>query len=157
MTQLTYDEQWYDDLDWFAVDQDGRLGHFATAGFRLLPPAVAANKENWQALCNYFNQLPAVRGYRISPELDKQIAPSKASDEKYLSSFAEMSARGLYSYDTFDYTRHERPYFRVTIPEVELKLEDLPPEIASILRELQFNDLSFIDACVIADERAERL
>jgi hypothetical protein len=37
-------EQEATDFDWFAVDESGCIGHFTTAGFKLLPKSVSRKR-----------------------------------------------------------------------------------------------------------------
>ena len=47
-------EEFTRDWDWYAVDQDGHVGHFTTAGFRALPKSVRQDREAAEALSGYF-------------------------------------------------------------------------------------------------------
>ncbi len=54
------------DWDWFVVDPEGHLGHFTTAGMRLLPESVKQDLEGLEALGEYFcDAAPCVGGARV--------------------------------------------------------------------------------------------
>jgi hypothetical protein len=49
-------EKWEEettDFDWFALDDQGKIGHFTTGGFGALPQSVASSKEDLEKLVNY--------------------------------------------------------------------------------------------------------
>ncbi len=72
MTAFTEEEQEVSDLDWYAIDRDGKIGQFATAGHRLLPPSFASNKEMTEKLSAYFENYPFKFGkHNICPDLKK--------------------------------------------------------------------------------------
>jgi hypothetical protein len=158
MTAFTEDEQWDSDLDWFAIDRDGKIGHFTSVGWRLLPPSIASSKENLGKIFDYFDQMEIKNGYLVCPNLQTHLAKlSIDTFDKYVRSFAEMSSRGLYSYDSYDYSHDNRPYFRVTIPKSELRLDDLPQDIKDILENLGMNEISFAEDSVIPEELTNKL
>ncbi len=45
MTIIDMAEEFARDRDWYACDQEGCTGHFATADLRALPPAVKRDRE----------------------------------------------------------------------------------------------------------------
>ena len=115
MTAFTEDEQWHNDLDWFAVDKDGRIGHFANVGHRLLPPGIGKSREDLSLLVSYFEAIEPSNGFSLCPHLQSQLKLIKINNfAAYIKSFSEMSKRGLFSYDSFDWTHKERPFYRVT-------------------------------------------
>ncbi len=159
MTAFTEDEQWYSDLDCFAVDKNGRIGHFTSVGWRLLPPTIAKNKEDWQTVLDYFKSLPKQQNsYTICPKLQRHIdKKSIGSLTGYIKPSAEMSSRGLYAFDSYEDSYDERPYFRVTLPNNELSFENLPDKIKEILKRQKFDDVNFIEDTVISEERTNQL
>ena len=48
--RISDDEQTYKDFDWYCVDGQGQLGHFASAGFKKVPPSVATSAEDLRFL-----------------------------------------------------------------------------------------------------------
>src|SRR4051812_39010755 len=86
-------EQEATDFDWFAVDESGCIGHFTTAGFKLLPKSVAASAEDLKKVTEHFKQLtPTGAGYQVSADLEKETGPfeSQKKRDQYLSSFSDM-------------------------------------------------------------------
>ncbi len=61
------------DFDWFAVDESGYIGHFTTAGFKLLPKSVSVSAPDLEKVTDYFKQLaPTGSGHQVSTELERE-------------------------------------------------------------------------------------
>ena len=178
MTTFDKDEQLYSDLDWYAIDRDGRIGQFATAGHRLMPPSFAANKEMTEKLSAYFENHPYKFGnYTICPDFKKnnlkftaskistktgikvidekmrnQLFDEMIGDERQLGFFKKMSSKGLYTYDSNSFEYPSLNYFRVALPKEELKLDDLPQDIKFILQDLRLSEISFVESSLISEK-----
>jgi len=114
--------------DWFAVDDNGDVGHFVTAGFRRLPTSARIDAEGLEELVGYFETFLRNGGFTLRPEFEESRPfESPAERARYLKSFAAMAARGLYSYDAE--LKVPGGYRGVTIPQQPLKLSDLPANI----------------------------
>jgi hypothetical protein len=146
-------EQQERDFDWFGVDEDGCIGHFTTAGFKLLPKSVSANANDLQKVTHYFEEkAPSGTGCNVSKDLEKEIGHFKNMNERapYLFDFCEMANKGLYSFDIDTYVKPSLAYFCVAVPNLPLKLESLPPNIRAIisrtfLKGIRFAEISRID------------
>jgi hypothetical protein len=89
-------EQETTDFDWFAVDEQGSIAHFATAGFKGLPASVAAFAEDLTIATDYFvNHAPVISGHRINQDIGRDRDDWKG-EARYLRSFVEMAEKGLY-------------------------------------------------------------
>lgn len=125
------------DFDWFAVDTDGHIAHFTTAGFKYLPESVSASAEDLQRVTDYFNNEAPLRGaHKVDAESIVQFMDWKGeeNEQRYLVSFASMADRGLFSYDIETYVRPGIAYSRVTIPVSPVALRELPGEIKAIIQ-----------------------
>jgi hypothetical protein len=154
MTAFTEDEQLDSDLDWYAVDEQGNVGEFLTGGARLLPPSFSSNREISEKLSEYFRNLPFQEGdFTFCPDLEKNMRELKSGEinERFMPSSQKMASRGLFSYDSDNYTYKDRPYFRVAIPKKALKLAELPPEIRSILETLSIKGINFDENSLIPE------
>jgi hypothetical protein len=124
-------DQEVSDFNWFAVDCNGYLIHFASIGNRL-PPSVSASKENLELLESYFMSLPI-----LFTEVD--IFPHLATAAvSYSQLYLEYACRGLFSYEAIIPagpmgTTHKL----VARPPHTLTLADLPDEIAKIISKTQ--------------------
>jgi len=126
--RISDDEQNYKDLDWYCVDSEGRVGHFASAGFKQIPPSVAESVEDLSCLDEFFSAIPAIPN---AHDLDEHLTP-ECRTERYLHSFVSMADRGLFSFDIETYSKPETCYFRVAIPKHPICFEDLPERVREI-------------------------
>ena len=145
-------EQWGTDLEWFASDKSGRIACFTTGGFRLLPSKVAESRADLNVLREYFNDLELDQGFLFCPELKNHIGNRAEADvAKIGAAYGPFSQRGLYSYDSLDQSHEVRLYFRVTLPQRELFVDELPERIKSILETLKLTEIDFADHSLIFD------
>lgn len=126
------------DLDWFAIDGEGQIAHFASAG-RPLPKSVSQSQEDNTFVSEFFRSLPATK---TIGEADSEITShvtfeSPEMRSRYLTDFESMGFRGLYSYDT-TLPGADQLFFRVYSPGEPLKIADLPLEVAMILQRTRF-------------------
>jgi hypothetical protein len=143
------------DLDWYALDQDGRIGQFLTGG-KLLPGLLASDRVALEQLSNYFEELSAIGGFLFCPDFNaKSKRRFRDPDAKTWMPFSqEMSSRGLYSYDS---EPGAESYIRVSVPTVELTIGDLPPQIAAQINRVILPDFSFVRDRVIPDDALREL
>src|SRR5262245_966752 len=146
---ISESEQESTDFDWFAVDEIGCIGHFTTAGFKLLPRSVASSAEDLKKLTDYFKKLVStgVR-YHVSNDLETEVGPfeREAKREQYLAGFVGMAGRGLYSFDIHTYVRPGLAYFCVATPIQPLYVESLPKEIRTIIERTQLKGIRLSEA-----------
>jgi hypothetical protein len=99
-------DQWGTDFDWFCVDAAEEIGHFTTAGFKLLPKSVSVSGEELESAKKFFEVEAHVRCLH---RIDSGIATARADwkgesrEKMYLRSFVSMADRGLYSFDIETY------------------------------------------------------
>ena len=129
MMRISEDEQSCTDFDWYCVDREGGIGHFTSAGFKLIPPSVAESSEDLNFLDQFFNNLNPVQDAHT---LDEHLSPEQRT-ERYLRSFTAMADRGLYSFDIESYLKQGICYFRVAIPRRPLQFSDMPEKVREIL------------------------
>jgi hypothetical protein len=105
------------------------VGHFASAGFKRIPPSVAESFEDLNLLSEFFSSLPAAPN---AHELDEHLNAEQRS-ERYLRSFVETADKGLFSFDIETYPTPETCYFRVAIPREPLRFAELPERVREVL------------------------
>jgi len=140
------EEEFTTDWDWYAVDQDGCIGHFTSAGFRALPKSVKRDRERTNNTRSYFFEQAPVMGdwsVRAKAEIDCGGWPRQGK-ERYIKDFALMASKGLFSFDTELTSTEKGRYFLVAIPEQPLRVDDLPAEIKVAVLEVRA-PLRFID------------
>ena len=112
------------DIDWFALRQNGQLCHFATGGQGRVPPTITRSMEGWGVVCDFVEALP--ERYEGVVVMDGLPA---FSSEKQLQSFVsihlELARKGLHSHDAF-----EGGYILVAKPADESARVELTPDVA---------------------------
>lgn len=136
------------DLDWFALDAQGSVGHFTTGGCGALPRSAAAcSLAELSGVREYVRTLPETGASILNREWVTSIRlfPAAASAPPgEFRDWAASAARGLYAFEYIeDRRRRPRPYRVVARPEVPIKADELPPEIRSIVERTHLKDIVF--------------
>jgi hypothetical protein len=139
------------DYDWFAVDDEELIGHFATGGCGVMPRSVTASAEDLQTITNFFRkEATAGTSARLSPTLTAHATfKSDFEKEQYLESYLNIASRGLFSFNALLLTMRPVGYFRVAGPVAPLRLELLPTNIRAILEKTRLKGISFRESDVI--------
>jgi hypothetical protein len=139
------------DWDWYAVDEEGHVGHFTSAGMRKLPRSVKRDQEVTDRIrCYFFQQAPVIGSWSVRAEAEVDCGGwARQGSERYLQDFAHMASKGLFSFDTETRTEKGR-YFLVAIPERILRVTELPADIGHLVLQthapLRFLDCAYIDS-----------
>jgi hypothetical protein len=144
---ISEDEQKERDYDWFGVDEEGYIGHFTSAGYKL-PKSVCASAEDLQAITDYFENIEfSGLKFHVITDLEKKVHlfENDFMRNQYLSSFCEMADRGLYSHDIDLYSKQNLAYFCVAMPERPLRIEFLPPNIRAIVSRIILKGIRFTE------------
>jgi hypothetical protein len=85
------------DYDWFAVDKDGRVGHFTTGGIGTLPRVVADSSDNLNFIVDFVRTtLPFSTEARLAPRaLNAANNMNAAAVARRFNDFVQMARRGL--------------------------------------------------------------
>ena len=134
MPSIDESEEFSRDWDWYAVDQDGNIGHFTTAGLRPLPETVRDDRDAAEKLIQHFEEAQPSTTYEVREAAARDAGGwGSAGRERFIHSFAEMSSRGLFSYNTQMAHGPEAAYYLVTRPHQPLTVESVPEEIRVLL------------------------
>jgi hypothetical protein len=147
------------DLDWWAMDMNGYIGHFTTAGMAPFPRQLKISSHH--LLWDYFFEIALVRGSayesseweKISGEVVKANFLIKSVDiarKLLLSSYKFMGERGMFSY-AGDMPNGRNNYFRLIVPSSPLTIKMLPQDIKNIVQEITF-PVSFSQARIITKD-----
>lgn len=161
MTYYTYSEAQTLDLDWWAVDVDGKVASFATSGFARFPGKVTITE--YDRLLDYFkNEAPIISETQESPDWrnlygyipEEDVTPLMPLEKRLYYFFREMKfmgERGMYVYDTNSSSNHWSTYFRILIPTNPLLFQNLPEDIQTILDKIRI-PISFDKELMVLDE-----
>lgn len=136
MTAIDAIEERDRDWDWFAVDPQGKIGHFTTAGIRELPKTVKQDEEAALKLIHYFFETAQKTvAYTVRPEVQNDAGARKdeSARNRYLQDFVAMASAGLFSYDT-NTSGPNKAYFLVASPADPLHIDRLPTDIRELVR-----------------------
>lgn len=135
--------RWGIEFDWLAVDRDGHVAQFSTAGYGPCPPPTVVHAS---AVDEAIDQLAALPNHGTC--LTSPLGPDDHSD------WIRMAERGVYG---FDWVVWHGPYRRLTVPSRPRTIDQLDPVLASVARLVQL-DASFaridsIDPALLGVER----
>lgn len=125
------------EFDWFAIDAEGRVGHFSTAGAGLVPKVVLEHIGETEYLTEELLRLP-VKGQATGH------LPGNIKD------WLEMAGRGVYS---FDWQHSNEAYRLAATPSSELQVTSLPGALRAALSLVKFTNLRFRELAEVWPER----
>ncbi|RZJ88777.1 MAG: hypothetical protein EOO60_10715 [Hymenobacter sp.] len=137
------DQEGYD-YDWFAIDSNGNIGHFAS-NTGILPHSVAKSAEDLKVLTDYFRSLKAEESNYLLANgfIFPRDIKTEEQRENFLSTYVDYSTRGLYSFDRNQPEKNWgfKPflYGLITIPIKPLSMEYLPIHIREIIIRTVYN------------------
>jgi len=128
------------DLDWFGVDIDGKIAHFASGGRGFLPSSVKSSKDALDRLTEFFRHSLLAHGTGIeSPNLSSHVQfESESYKSRFLTDYARMASKGLYSFDCIVSSQRPTGYFKVIAPSRPLTVDDIPSDIQQSIAMTRF-------------------
>jgi hypothetical protein len=141
------------DLDWFAIDAYGYVGHFTTGGRGAIPRSVTASVDGIRTLTAFFRR---TLGPTTSVTIGKRLSvhftfEDELARTRYLQDFTQMASRGLFSFDYLPGDPYPAGYFLVAAPERPVHYHSLPTTIQRILLETTLQNVSFPSGQEIRD------
>lgn len=115
------------EFDWFAVDSEGNIGHFSTAGFGPTPHTVEI--ESHDSAYEFFCGLEELGDYEL-------LTRRGGSNNDWI----HTAKCGVFSYD---WKHGEGPYLMIARPKVPIKLSALPTWVQTVCQQVCLNTLSF--------------
>jgi hypothetical protein len=125
------------EFDWFAIDAEGRVGHFSTAGEGLVPKVVLEHITETESLTQELLRLP------VTGKANGHL-PGNIND------WLEMAGRGVYS---FDWQHSNGAYRLAATPSSELQVVGLPEALRASLSMVKFTTLRFRELTEVWPER----
>jgi len=98
------------EFDWVAVDKDGAIGYFATAGAGWIPEPVLSDGEPFWNSLDIVISLPAITE-----------VINRYSGSGHIVDWLNVAARGVFA---FDWNHTTKRYELVASPKILLELED---------------------------------
>jgi len=136
------------DVDFFAMDQNQYLIHFASGGSRI-PESIYGSDKFQEMVFVFCEKLPIISDVVVNSQIDAiKKFDSETKRHLYLSSFINMASRGLYSFDNcFPGKSISLQYNLVASPKIPLMKSDVPSEILKDLYRLSVD----IIECTLID------
>jgi len=120
------------DLEWYAVDREGRVAFFTTAGWGPIPSCITRDVARiGTTIKDHLLNAPAVcRG----------ILAVKRKGR--LDDWVRAADHGFFAYD---YVLHKGPYTLVAYPETPIVVSMLPQDLQNALLRVTLDRMSFAD------------
>lgn len=123
--RITKEELEYSDITWFAVDRQGKIIEFTSAGSGYVPEFICESKENVNILEDFFE--------------------NKAS-----TNFIGFSEKRLYYFDANDGKNRITNYIKKSSPSNPILISQLPKHISDILSNNRLDiDAEFVDSIIV--------
>lgn len=134
---ISVEEQNSYDFDWFAVDSEGYLAHFASGGCSL-PKSIGEffDSISIMMLAEDVQSINDSSEFVINPELTNlKELNDENSLKNYVRTFVAYARKGLYSYDTAQPARlHNKEYHLIASPVNRLNINALPQSISRLIK-----------------------
>ena len=114
----------YEDLDFFAVDSVGNVGHFTSFGSGCLPEVVAEDAQLLAEALHWFGEVCTESGNAEAKGYEGDGSP-----EAWLS----FARKGLYSFDAMGPEIETQRFRLIASPSVPIRADDLPSVLRSRL------------------------
>jgi len=127
------------DFFWYAVDSVGAVAQFET-GYAPIPEKVFSNEQEYKIIDEYLSNLPNKTNTYLSPKYEKLKKRSLNQFQTFLE-----DRRGLYLFadDLHEHPNGTDEYELIVLPELELKVFDLPQKIQDYLAQFVFDNIIF--------------
>lgn len=129
------------EFDWLAVDKDGHLGFFSTAGAGFYPVILAEDITTYEACIEDILSIPKCTEVSFSPGL----SPGLQND------WRDFAARGFYAYDC---DPCGGPYLKVAAPVSPVLISEVPEPMRSMIEKVRFKSACFNDLNIIKEFHA---
>jgi hypothetical protein len=129
------------DYAWLAVDADGHVAVFTSAGQGPIPAAVLADRERADQAEDLVFDLPERGDYELLVSLPRP------------DDFIAFARRGLFAYDWWDVHRIKGHTFRYELlarPKVPVSVERMEGAVAALARRVRFEAVRFAESPSIA-------
>jgi hypothetical protein len=145
MPRVTALEMHGSEYDWIALDRDGFVGFFSTAGGGYAPEAFLEDVDAFDRAIAAMLRRPASTAARSCVSV-----PNEAGND-----WRFMAERGVFG---FDADLHGGPYRRVAVPERAIRVDELPEDVGRVAGRIWCHWLTFA-GCerVTGDELARNL
>lgn len=128
---------YFNNFEWFAVDREGLIAYFDTAGFGAVPQSFFGETSDYLSLKNYLEDLAFVSEFDVHDGISH-------GDQHYVN----YARRGVYVYDWASGLGwyEKEPYSLLISPRNPATITDLDEVHQKILEKVHFAEISFRDS-----------
>lgn len=130
MTAKSRDEILGLEYDWLASDRVGHVAIFTTAGGSYAPDEFLRDTDEHDRAIEVALGIPPSTAALFAPKLKPGLK----------NTWADLAERGFFG---FDGDPNGGPYGKVAAPRRPVRIDELPPETAAVVRRLVFPNLNF--------------
>ncbi|WP_152544884.1 hypothetical protein [Deinococcus phoenicis] len=135
MSRFTDEELTYLDISWLLVDVNDEIAILTTGGTGYIPRTSFVDKEEFDILYTYVDDLPIMTGAASGIDVEILLANHRytAHEEDLI-----LAEKGLYVFDAMTHlTYNPKQYALVAYPCEPLKLGDVDARIAPLLKAMR--------------------
>lgn len=127
-----------EDIEWYGVDETGKIGLFMSGGSLAVPSSICKSRENLEKVCDYFNNFNRLISNCVDIN-NKIVYPRK----EFITECKLTSQKGIYCFDISDDDNLNNQYYFISKPETPLFIDELPLEIKTIMLEYRILGVNF--------------
>ena len=127
-----------EDIEWYGVDETGKIGLFMSGGSLAVPGFICKSRENLEKVCDFFCKLDVQISNRVG--INNNLVYPR---QEFITECKHMSQKGIYCFDISDDKNLDNQYVYVSKPEKPLLIDELPIEIQTILLEYRLTGANF--------------
>lgn len=122
-----------EDIEWYGIDENGRVGRFTSGGSRMIPEFICESRERLETVCDFFENFNSY----ITEEVTFSEEVSKYPRKEYIQECKKISQKGLYCFDIFDEQDTIGRYMLMCKSGNELLISELPEIIQTFYRNIK--------------------
>lgn len=131
-----------EDIIWFGIDSNERIFACFSGGIGCVPEFVCRSREETELLLDYFTD--------TQPAFTKGNLHILQNNNSLIEDCLSFSSKGVYCFDVDTEETYGDFYRKVSHPDKELYLSDLPEKIRDIMADHAINvDVSLMDKIVV--------
>ncbi len=131
------------EYDWLAVDAEGFVAMFSSAGAGFAPDEILRDPEAFDSAIDAILNMPA----RSTAECVRELPPDRVNTWKL------VAERGVFAFDSDPLGG---PYRLIATPHAPVRAVDLPPSVSSVVGRIALPTVFFRSATELGESRIRR-
>jgi len=138
------------DIEWYALDEYGRVARFTSGGSSAVPEYVCESIEELEFICDFFRDNKTDK----STLAVFTYAAAKYPDENFRNECQLLSSKGLYVFDFSGEMDDLDTYILISRPEKSTTISNLPLDIQIRMKKFKIEGADFDKDSIIRVESA---